>query len=80
MSITETQMSRDFHDASGLIKLGEISYINCEIFNYPLNKIIQYKVFISKLIKDKGILDGTYGIGSAYLLGYYQFLKRKHMK
>jgi chorismate dehydratase len=48
MSITETQMSRDFHDASGLIKLGEISYINCEIFNYPLNKIIQ-----SQYLKDE---------------------------
>ena len=41
-------MSRDFHDASGLIKLGEISYINCEIFNYPLNKIIQ-----SQYLKDE---------------------------
>jgi chorismate dehydratase len=41
MSITETQMSRDSLDDSPLIKLGEISYINCEIFNYPLNKIIQ---------------------------------------
>jgi chorismate dehydratase len=41
MSITETQISRDSLDDSPLIKLGEISYINCEIFNYPLNKIIQ---------------------------------------
>jgi chorismate dehydratase len=41
MSITETQTSRDSSDDSPLIKLGEISYINCEIFNYPLNKIIQ---------------------------------------
>jgi chorismate dehydratase len=41
MSITETQMSKDFQDAANLIKLGEISYINCEIFNYPLNKIIE---------------------------------------
>ncbi|MEB3315498.1 MAG: menaquinone biosynthesis protein [Candidatus Melainabacteria bacterium] len=48
MNITEIQMSRDFHDASGLIKLGEISYINCEIFNYPLNKIIQ-----SQYLKDE---------------------------
>ena len=40
MSITETQISRDSLDDSPLIKLGEISYINCEIFNYPLNKII----------------------------------------
>jgi chorismate dehydratase len=41
MSITEIQISRDSSDDSPLIKLGEISYINCEIFNYPLNKIIQ---------------------------------------
>jgi len=41
MNITETQISRDSSDGSPLIKLGEISYINCEIFNYPLNKIIQ---------------------------------------
>ncbi|MFZ4085352.1 MAG: menaquinone biosynthesis protein [Vampirovibrionia bacterium] len=41
MSITETQIGRDSSDDSPLIKLGEISYINCEIFNYPLNKIIQ---------------------------------------
>jgi chorismate dehydratase len=40
MSITDTQISRDSLDDSPLIKLGEISYINCEIFNYPLNKII----------------------------------------
>ena len=40
MSITETRISRDSLDDSPLIKLGEISYINCEIFNYPLNKII----------------------------------------
>jgi chorismate dehydratase len=49
MSITETQISRDFHDASSLIKLGEISYINCEIFNYPLNKIIH-----SQNLKNEG--------------------------
>jgi chorismate dehydratase len=49
MSITETQTSRDFHDASGLIKLGEISYINCEIFNYPLNKILH-----SQNLKNEG--------------------------
>jgi chorismate dehydratase len=41
MSITETRISRDSSDDSPLIKLGEISYINCEIFNYPLNKIIE---------------------------------------
>ena len=41
MSITETRISRDSSDDSPLIKLGEISYINCKIFNYPLNKIIQ---------------------------------------
>jgi chorismate dehydratase len=41
MSITETQMGKDSQSDSALIKLGEISYINCEIFNYPLSKIIR---------------------------------------
>ena len=49
MSITDTQISRDSLDGSPLIKLGEISYINCEIFNYPLNKIIH-----SQNLKNEG--------------------------
>jgi glycosyltransferase involved in cell wall biosynthesis len=41
---------------------------------------LPYKVFLSKLIKEKGILDGIAGIKSAYLLGYYQHLMRKNMQ
>jgi chorismate dehydratase len=49
MSITETQINKDSLEGSPLIKLGEISYINCEIFNYPLNKIIH-----SQNLKNEG--------------------------
>ena len=53
MSITEIQISKDSLDNSSLIKLGEISYINCEIFNYPLNKIIH-----SQNLKNEGSESG----------------------
>ncbi len=39
-----------------------------------------FKVFISRLLKQRGILDGIAGIKSAYLLGYYQYLIRQNMK
>lgn len=39
-----------------------------------------YKVFASKLLIEKGILDGIAGLKSAYLLGYYQYLIRQNMK
>jgi len=63
-----------------LSKVKKYSMLEAENDKNKPTILAPYKVFISKLIKDKGILDGTYGIGSAYLLGYYQFLKRKHMK
>jgi chorismate dehydratase len=67
MSITETQISRDSSDDSPLIKLGEISYINCEIFNYPLNKIIQARRRVTengRVVEDAFKIEISSGVPS----------------